>query len=116
MGWKRPLVLRVVGILGVVGCLYKKLADSVAETARASIEVAANDGGCFLSMRIRKSLNSLEDGFNLGNSGSSRAEVQVEVNYVDAPGANYEPGIHESLFPKVAIAKRSDNAFGYWIL
>ena len=113
MGWKRPLVLRVVGILGVVGCLYKKLADSVAETARASIEVAANDGGCFLSMRIRKSLNSLEDGFNLG---SSRAEVQVDVDYVDAPGANYEPGIHESLFPKVAIAKRSDNAFGYWIL
>ena len=75
MGWKRPLVLRVVGILGVVGSLYKKLADSVAETARASIEVAANDGGCILSMRLRKSLNSFEDGFDLGDSGSSRAEV-----------------------------------------
>jgi|GEM_PF-5418211 len=45
MGWERPLVLRVVGIVGVVGCLDKELADSVAETARASIEVAANDGG-----------------------------------------------------------------------
>ena len=116
MGWERPLFLRVVGIVGVVGCLYEELADSVAETARASIEVAANDGGRVLSMRFRKSLNSFEDGFDLGDSGSSRAEVQVEVDYVDAPGTNYEPGIHESLFPQVAIAERSDNAFGYWIL
>gem|GEM_PF-4897677 len=39
-------------------------------------------------MRFRKSLNSFEDGFDLGDSGSSRAEVQVEVDYVDAPEAN----------------------------
>ena len=59
MGWKRPLVLRVVCIVGVVGYLYKELADSVAETTRAAIEVAANDGWSVLSLRFRESLNSV---------------------------------------------------------
>ena len=40
----------------------------------------------------------------------------MKVDYVNAPGSNYESGVHEPLFPEVAISERCDNALGYWIL
>ena len=49
---KRSLVLRVIGVVSMVGRLDKELADCVAKSARARIEVAANDRWRFLSLRF----------------------------------------------------------------
>lgn len=112
MGGKGAFVLRMVGILNMLGRPYQKLPYCVAKGFGSRIEVAANDRR---AVRLEGGVasNPFDNRFDLRDTRAARPEIEVQVDQIDRPSIDFEASFHEAFLANRLFAERENRAFGY---